>query len=453
MKQKLFLSLVVAGFLTACGGSDAEVEMAVSQSAPARISVTGKPSLPSGRAAEVQFSYNTWFEDSPQQNAELVNDQRPELLNWQPEHGALNTYFSIDRATRVTLGLEATLPKGTHKLKVSLNRQEYEVTVRSSFANVIAVGEFDIPAAGYQKVKISSTELTGSTKPQLQTLHIWPADANARLNFLDHSNPYWGRRGPSVHLNYDTPQNADIEWFYSEITVPSGQDIPGSYFMTNGFAEGYFGIQVNSDVERRVLFSVWSPFQTDDPSQIPADQRIQLLAKGDGVYTGEFGNEGAGGQSYLKHYWRADSTYSFLLRVSPNQDNSTDYSAWFKAASESQWQLIASFRRPQTSTYATRLHSFLENFLTQYGDQPRSAWYQNQWVRDTNEQWHELTQARFSVDATGRDENRLDFQGGSTNEVFYLRNGGFIYPQTTPDSRFARQPSAQAPYIELPALP
>lgn len=184
----------------------------------------------------------------------------------------------------------------------------------------------------------------------------------------------------------------------------------------------------------------------------PADQRIQLL-KGDAVYTGEFGNEGAGGQSYLKHYWRADSTYSFLLRVSPNQDNSTDYSAWFKAASESQWQLIASFRRPQTSTYATRLHSFLENFLTQYGDQPRSAWHQNQWVRDTNEQWHELTQARFSVDATGRDENRLDFQGGSTNEVFYLRNGGFIYPQTTPDSRFARQPSAQAPYIELPALP
>ena len=38
----------------------------------------------------------------------------------------------------------------------------------------------------------------------------------------------------------------DIEWFYSELTVPEGNDVIGSYFMANGFSEGYFGIQVNS---------------------------------------------------------------------------------------------------------------------------------------------------------------------------------------------------------------
>jgi hypothetical protein len=47
-----------------------------------------------------------------------------------------------------------------------------------------------------------------------------------------------------------------------EITVPVGQDPIGSYFMANGFGEGYFGFQVNSKTERRVLFSVWSPFRT-----------------------------------------------------------------------------------------------------------------------------------------------------------------------------------------------
>ena len=31
--------------------------------------------------------------------------------------------------------------------------------------------------------------------------------------------------------------------------------------MANGFGEGYFGIQVNGPNERRVLFSVWSPFK------------------------------------------------------------------------------------------------------------------------------------------------------------------------------------------------
>ncbi|MBT1063620.1 DUF3472 domain-containing protein [Bowmanella sp. Y26] len=441
MKLLLTGVLFISALLSGCGSSSDDTEQPLEQPNPLI--------LPDSQGIEVPISYNTWVESSPSDSQNLVDDSHPETLDWKDNQQILNSYFATDRSDTVILALEAD-SGSPHKVAIEIAGNTIPVTLSSNMLYPLL--ELSLPA-GYHKVRILSKETAGTSTPQLHSFRLWPANSATRVNFLDHSNPYWGRRGPSVHLNYDTPQNADIEWFYSEITVPSGQDIPGSYFMANGFAEGYFGIQVNSDVERRVLFSVWSPFQTDDPSQIPADQRIQLLAKGDGVYTGEFGNEGAGGQSYLKHYWRADSTYSFLLRVSPNQDNSTDYSAWFKAASESQWQLIASFRRPQTSTYATRLHSFLENFLTQYGDQPRSAWYQNQWVRDTNEQWHELTQARFSVDATGRDENRLDFQGGSTNEVFYLRNGGFIYPQTTPDSRFARQPSAQAPYIELPALP
>ncbi len=33
------------------------------------------------------------------------------------------------------------------------------------------------------------------------------------------------------------------------MTVPEGDDIIGSYFMADGFNEGYFGIQVNSPAE------------------------------------------------------------------------------------------------------------------------------------------------------------------------------------------------------------
>ena len=65
--------------------------------------------------------------------------------------------------------------------------------------------------------------------------------------------------------------------------------------MANGFGEGYYGIQVNSDTERRILFSIWSPFKTDDPNSIPDDQKIKLLKKGKGVTSGEFGN---------RRFWR-----------------------------------------------------------------------------------------------------------------------------------------------------
>lgn len=176
---------------------------------------------------------------------------------------------------------------------------------------------------------------------------------------------YWGRRGPSVHLSYETPDK-DIQWSYSEITVPEGEDTIGSYYMANGFAQGYFGMQVNSPTERRVLFSVWSPYETDNPNEIPEDSRIILLGKGQGVTTGSFGNEGSGGQSYKVFNWKAGNTYRFLLKGEPSVNNSTDYTAYFFAPETEKWTLIASFRRPHTFTYLKRLHSFLENFSTKH---------------------------------------------------------------------------------------
>ena len=59
----------------------------------------------------------------------------------------------------------------------------------------------------------------------------------------------WSRRGPSCHLGYTLPTNEDINYFYNEVTIPKGEDKIGSYFMANGFGEGYFGMQVNSETK------------------------------------------------------------------------------------------------------------------------------------------------------------------------------------------------------------
>ncbi|GAA0361051.1 DUF3472 domain-containing protein [Bowmanella denitrificans] len=408
--------------------------------------------LPSSQAVDIPLSFNTWVQDNPAASLALVTNEDPTALNWQNNQHSLLSYFALDRADTLTLGLTASTDT-SQRLAVSLGDQEVELTLDKGQQHTYPLFEVTLGSAGYQQLKIRSLNGQSGDLPRLHCLAVWPKDSTTKLYYLDEGNPYWGRRGPSVHFSYDMPVNRDIEWFYSEITVPGGQDVPGSYYMANGFGEGYFGIQVNSEIERRVLFSIWSPFQTDDPSQIPPEQRIQLLGKGDGVYTGEFGNEGSGGQSYLKYTWQADTTYSFLLKVTPAGDNSTDYTAWFKPKAQDSWQLIASFKRPQTDTYATRLHSFLENFLTQYGNQGRWAWYQNQWAMDTEGQWHELTQARFTVDGTGRDEDRLDFQGDSDDNGFILKNGGFVYPPTQADSRFERNPTGQQPPIDFSVLP
>ena len=254
------------------------------------------------------------------------------------------------------------------------------------------------------------------------------------MNFVDDFSFYWGRRGPSVHMTYSIPENHTAEWFYNEITVPEGKDIVGSYFMSNGFGEGYFGIQVNSESERRVLFSVWSPFETDDPNAIPEEHKIKLVKKGKGVQTGEFGNEGSGGQSFMRYNWKAGNTYKFLTHIRPHQNGYSEYTAYFFAPELDQWQLIAQFLRPGTTTYYTRPHSFLENFLTTEG------------------KWIALTSGRFTVDETGRKAARMDYKGGVGNAGFFLENGGFLNDYTTPGSLFERTPTDKQPEINWTEL-
>lgn len=116
------------------------------------------------------------------------------------------------------------------------------------------------------------------------------------------------------------------------------------------------------------------------------------------------------------------------------------------------WLFIASFRRPSTSTYVARPHSFLENFIPDAGQYERKARYSNQWLRDTQGQWHALNKAIFSYDATAAKQARMDYQGGSEGSGFYLRNTGFFTGPTKLHSEFER-PVSQAPEINLSALP
>ncbi|MDR0499027.1 MAG: DUF3472 domain-containing protein, partial [Holophagales bacterium] len=243
-----------------------------------------------------------------------------------------------------------------------------------------------------------------------------------------------------------------IEWFYNEVTIQEGQDVIGSYFMANGFSEGYFGMQVNSATERRMLFSVWSPFSTNNPNDIPEDQRIVLLAKGEGVNTGEFGGEGSGGQSYLVYPWKADVTYKFLSRARPMDRNRTMYTAYFFDPEKSQWRLIASFSRPATSTWYKRPHSFLENFVPHQGQFTRRGLYGNQWARTKEGVWVEITKAGFTADDTARQGMRTDYQGGLMAGSFYLQNCGFFNETTQTNTVFERPATGIAPVIDFSNL-
>lgn len=405
-------------------------------------------------AQTVPLGGNSWVTVQPPGSHERVTANGWE--NWENSHAVFSTWIKVNKAGRLNLFALLSVPEGESSLECSVNGITRTITVTGKEWKEYNLGSWNIPRAGYVKIDARGIKRSGKLFALASELHISGSAVNAQTAYVKNNEDnyfYWGRRGPSVHINYDVPgPGSEIEWFYNEITVPAGYDPVGSYFMADGFGEGYFGMQVNSATERRVLFSVWSPFTTDDPSKIPDDQKIRLLKKGKDVHAGEFGNEGSGGQSYLQYNWKAGETYRFLLHAQPDSNNHTIYTAYFYAPEQKRWMLVASFSRPHTHTWLTHLHSFLENFDPATGYVTRKAWYHNQWVRDHAGNWQPLSGMRFTGDATARKGYRLDYGGGVEGDGFFLHNCGFFNDATLLNTRFTHPPAQEAPVIPFASL-
>lgn len=362
------------------------------------------------------------------------------LSHWTRASSVTSLWFWIEQPGSAALGLDAGLAGSrSSTVRVTVAGQSFEVALRKGARKVHEIARVALPA-GYVRVDLQGVAKDGT---EFGTVHALTVASDVPTAYAsDSENYYWSRRGPSVHLAYQVP--ADTEYFYSELTVPHGQDKVGSYYMANGFSGGYFGIQVNSPSERRVLFSVWDA---------ASGERTKLVSKGAGVNHNPFGGEGTGGQSYLFYNWVAGTTYRFLTRVRPDGAGSTEYSAWFFAPEQGNWRYMATWTRPATSSWYSGAHAFLENFLDTHGYLGRQADYGNQWARSTAGLWSEITSARLTGDATAVKRQRLDFAGGARGAGFYLQNGGFG-SQTVPlNQTFTRPANGTAPALDPGTLP
>ena len=394
----------------------------------------------------IPLAGNTFFSNYANSGIKLSKDG---ISNWTDPSVSATIYVRFLEKGKYNMAFNAK-SKQKSTLIIQIKDKTKTIEVKNSAWKKYSLGNIEVADTGYMAIILKGVKKAGANFANIQSLEI-EAERN-QLQFVG-DDFYFGRRGPSVHLTYQMPPNKNIEWFYNEVTIPKGKDEIGSYYMANGFKEGYFGIQVNSETERRILFSVWSPFTTDDPKSIPDSLKIVLLRKGKNVHIGEFGNEGSGGQSYLKFNWKADITYKFLTQAKPTDNNSTIYTAYFYDTETQKWLLIASFKRPATHTWYTQPHSFLENFEPERGALNRKGFYNNQWVYNTEGVWTELTVAKFTNDATGRKKARMDFKGGVENNQFFLSNCGFFSDYTLPNTFFERKPTGQKPVVDFNLLP
>ena len=168
------------------------------------------------------------------------------------------------------------------------------------------------------------------------------------------------------------------------------------------------------------------------------------MGKGDGVYSGDFGNEGTGGHSHLKFPWKTSETQRFVVTAEPVEQTFTIFSGYYFRPDRREWMLISSWKAPKEGGWLRGLHSFSENFWGSNGHLPRKAFYGNQRIRSATGDWMELTVATFSHDPTGR-ADRLDRFMGIENNQFFLSHGGFVEGHTVFGEKFTRLPNGSLP--------
>jgi FKBP-type peptidyl-prolyl cis-trans isomerase len=386
-------------------------------------------------------------EEGNEDDGSVLFSEKAGLHNWTNTKQQLQYFFNVTNSGPLSIHLLVKNSSPGTRLQIRIANKKFIVNVPAgkTFKKILA-GTVDIKTAGFYSINIAALNKAAKTIADIQSIELSGKTAEG-VQF----NAKPRRNAASVHLRYTVPDTAKVVSFYTEITVPAGADPLYTYYMACGFARGYFGIQVNSNTERRVIFSVWDAGkEAVDRNKVPEEKKVQLMGKGMRVIADGFGNEGTGGHSHLVYNWKAGETYRFLVTALPDSATATTiYAGYFFMPELQKWKLIAAFKAPEDGKYLGHLYSFLENFVGINGQLQRKAFYGNQWIRTENGQWIEITKASFSYDATGKAKDRVDAGAGAADTTFYLWNGGFQPADAKYADSFSRKAVMQNPVINF----
>ena len=376
---------------------------------------------------------------------DILFNKKDSSLIWNDSHQKIEFHFNSRKQDSININLFLK-SKRDNKITIETNGEKYDLIIpHSKNFQLIKGPKVTYTSSGFHRITLSVDHPIKKMHTNIQSLQLISNDEDIQFNKKSRRN------AASVHLRYPLNDTNKVVQFYNEITVPKGFDPVHTYYMACGFARGYFGIQVNSENERRVIFSVWDAGnEAADRNKVADTNKVQLLAKGEDVIAAGFGNEGTGGHSHWVYPWNTDTTYKFLVTIIPDTiTQTTIYTGYIYLPELRNWKLIASFKAPRDGHYLNHLYSFNENFVGVNGQLMRKAFFGNQWVQLNNGKWIELTEAQFTGDATAKAFDRTDIASGVEANKFYLINGGFDNTVSKLGSTYTRTAIKQRPIVDV----
>ena len=397
-------------------------------------------------AQTVSIPAYTGYATPAEKEESVLFSEKNGVQQWKDANQQIRYFFYVRKPGKLSMALDAKNAAEGTVLRVAVLGKDFPVKIPASAKfKMIDAGSVMVKDSGFYTVTISVTKKARNSIADIRSVQL----AGAATVGL-HYNPKSRRNAASVHLRYPIDDSLKVTAFYNEITIPDGFDHLHSYYMACGFARGYFGIQVNSETERRVIFSVWDAGkEAVDRNKVADSNKVMLLAKGEDVFTDGFGNEGTGGHSHWVYPWKTGQTYKMMVTaLADSASQTTIYNGYFFLPEVQQWKLIASFRAPKDGQNLRSLYSFNENFWGANGQLQRKALFGNQWIQRENGQWVEITKSTFSYDATGKAGDRIDYGAGVKDGKFYLWNGGFQPANAKLGDVFYRPAANQKPLID-----
>ncbi len=181
-------------------------------------------------AAEIPLGGNAFITSEDRS----VQANNTSISNWKNTESVVSVYFKALQAGTYYLSLKAkTADSSRISVKIAEKKEELKMPISSTFEETAKL-QFKVKKPGYVRVDLQAISKTTEIFTQISDLVIRGENAKtlAYVKNNEQHRFHFGRRGPSVHLNFIVPDSSKekVEYFYNEIRVPKGQDVIGSYF-------------------------------------------------------------------------------------------------------------------------------------------------------------------------------------------------------------------------------
>lgn len=160
----------------------------------------------------VPLGGNTWS-SGDKSGGKVTNNG---IENWTNENTIFTTYVRVAKTGTIQAWLNMKVPEGKSEIELSINGRSKKINAEGNDAKDYYVGEWKIVDTGYIAFQLKGISKTGEVFGDISSLELEGSVINDRTAFTKNNEGnffLWGRRGPSVHLNYVVPENTNVEWF------------------------------------------------------------------------------------------------------------------------------------------------------------------------------------------------------------------------------------------------